>query len=122
LKFQPDRLDGVNVVSAFAPGQIVVNAQPWDGSVIVPWRGEVQAWPPRKPDALAAHHVEALLQHRPEVVIYGSGASLRFAHPSIMRALIDARIGYETMDSAAACRTYNVLATEGRRVLLAVLV
>lgn len=122
MKFQPDRLDGVNVVSAFAPGQIVVNAQPWDGSVIVPWRGEVQAWPPRSADELEPHHIEALLQHRPEVVIYGSGAGLRFPHPALMRALIDARIGYETMDSAAACRTYNVLATEGRRVLLAVLV
>lgn len=122
MKFQPDRLDGVNVVSAFAPGQIVVNAQPWGGSVIVPWRGEVQSWPPGQPDALEVHHMAALLQLNPEVVLYGSGPSLRFPPPALMRALIDARVGYETMDSAAACRTYNVLATEGRRVVLAVLV
>jgi uncharacterized protein len=56
------------------------------------------------------------------VVIYGSGASLRFPPAALMRPLIEARIGFETMDSGAACRTYNVLATEGRRVLLALLV
>lgn len=122
LKFQPDRLDGVNVVTAFVPGQIVINAQPWDTSVIVPWRGEVIAWAPRSSEAVQANQVEVITQYQPEVVIYGSGPTIRFPHPSVMRALIDARIGYETMDSAAACRTYNVLATEGRRVLLAVLV
>jgi uncharacterized protein len=54
-------------------------------------------------------------------VIFGSGARLRFVSPTLYRALIDARIGLETMDSAAACRTYNVLAAEGRSVLAALL-
>jgi uncharacterized protein len=122
LKFQPDHLDGVNVVAAFAPGKIIVNAQPWSGSVIVPWHGQVQAWPPSLPDELDAAHFATLLPFAPEVVIYGSGPSLRFPPSALMRPLIDARIGFETMDSGAACRTYNVLVTEGRRALLAVLV
>jgi uncharacterized protein len=121
LKFQPDSLPGVNVVTAFAPGQVIVNATAWSRSVIVPWHGEVRAWAPQRPEELAAEHVAALLECEPEVVVYGSGPTLRFPSPAVMRALIDARVGYETMDSGAACRTYNVLATEGRRVVLAVL-
>lgn len=121
MKFQPDSLAGVNVVTSFAPGHITVNAQAWPGSVVVPWQGEVRAWAPARPEELAAEHVAALLDCRPEVVIYGSGPSLRFPPAAVMRALIEARVGYETMDSGAACRTYNVLATEGRRVVLAVL-
>ena len=121
MRFQPDSLAGVNVVNSFAPGQVIVNAEPWPGSVIVPWKGDVRAWPPKAPGDLAPEHVAAVLECNPEVVIYGSGPGLRFPPPAVMRALIEARVGYETMDSGAACRTYNVLATEGRRVVLAVL-
>jgi uncharacterized protein len=121
LKFQPDSLAGVNVVTAFAPGRVIVNADTWTGSVIVPWRGEVRAWAPTRPEDLGVDHVADVLACRPEVVLYGSGPRLCFPPPAVMRALIEARVGYETMDSGAACRTYNVLATEGRRVVLAVL-
>jgi uncharacterized protein len=62
-----------------------------------------------------------VLALEPELVIFGSGAMLRFPPPSLYRGLIDARIGLETMDSAAACRTYNVLAAEGRSVVAALL-
>jgi uncharacterized protein len=55
-------------------------------------------------------------------VIFGSGARLRFAPPAWLRALIERRIGVETMDTAAACRTYNVLVSEGRAVVAALLV
>ena len=59
---------------------------------------------------------------RPELVVFGSGARLRFVPPALnARPLIDARIGVETMDTAAACRTYNVLASERRRVVAALL-
>lgn len=109
------------MITAFAPGEVFVNAVAWPGSVIVPWRGDVQRWAPARAEELSAEHLGAVLACRPEVVIYGSGPTLRFPPPSAMRALIDAQVGYETMDSSAACRTYNVLATEGRRVVLAVL-
>ena len=57
-----------------------------------------------------------------QVVIFGSGPRLRFPHPALLRSLMAARIGVATMDTAAACRTYNVLAAEGRRVMAALLV
>jgi uncharacterized protein len=62
-----------------------------------------------------------LLRLRPELVVFGSGARLRFPPTALLRSLIDARIGIETMDTAAACRTYNVLASERRAVVAALL-
>ena len=55
------------------------------------------------------------------MVIFGSGAKLRFVSPALLRGLIERGIGVETMDTAAACRTYNILAQEGRRVVAALL-
>jgi uncharacterized protein len=71
--------------------------------------------------ALDESHFARLLQHQPALVIYGSGARLKFAPPALLRALIEAGVGVETMDTAAACRTYNVLASEGRHVVAALL-
>jgi uncharacterized protein len=56
-----------------------------------------------------------------EIVLLGTGSSLRFPHPRLTRPLIDARIGFEVMDTGAACRTYNILAGEGRKVAAAIL-
>ena len=71
--------------------------------------------------ALTPAHFEAVLALRPELVIFGSGARLQFVSPALYRALIEARVGIETMDTGAACRTYNVLAAEGRSVVAALL-
>jgi uncharacterized protein len=121
MKFQPDTLAGVNVISRHEPGRVWVNGAVWSRSVVVPARGTATAWAPQAFDALAATHFEELLSARPEVVIFGSGARLRFPAPSLLRALIERRIGVETRDTAAACRTYNVLAAEGRLVVAALL-
>jgi uncharacterized protein len=63
-----------------------------------------------------------LLACKPELIVFGSGNKLRFAPPALMRSLMAARIGVETMDTLAACRTYNILAGEGRHVLAALLI
>lgn len=78
-------------------------------------------WRPSHFEALMPDDFEAVLQWQPEVLIFGSGPRLRFASPSLYRRLIERRIGIETMDTAAACRTFNVLASEGRAVVAAVL-
>ena len=70
---------------------------------------------------LQAAHFEALLALRPELVIFGSGSRLSFVKPALMRALIERRIGVETMDTPAACRTFNVLVSEGRSAVAALL-
>ena len=121
MKFQPDTLSGVNVIPRHDAGRLWVASTPFEHSVIVPWVGEVLPWGAVEPDDLQASHFERILALRPEVVIFGSGARLRFVHPGLMRALIEQRVGVETMDTAAACRTYNVLASEGRSVVAALL-
>jgi uncharacterized protein len=122
LKFQPDQLPGVNVISRQQAGSVWVNAQPFEHSVLVPWQGDPQPWAASAFDQLAGAHFDALLALQPELVIFGSGARLRFVSPALYRSLIERRIGIETMDTAAACRTYNVLASEGRSVVAALIV
>ncbi len=82
----------------------------------------VMAWPVDAFEALEARHFELLLDPSPEVVIFGSGARLRFPHPRLTAALAARRIGVETMDFQAACRTYNILMGEGRKVAAALLI
>jgi uncharacterized protein len=121
MKMQPDRLDGVNVIARHEAGKVWVNASAWECSVLVPWRGAARAWSVASHEALTAADFESILELAPELVIFGSGAALRFVPPALHRALFERRIGVETMDTAAACRTYNVLATEGRSVVAALL-
>jgi len=122
MKFQPDRLEGVNVISRVESSQVWVNATAWNSSVLVPWRGDAVRWPVQALADLTAEHFAQLLDLAPELVIFGSGQRLRFVTPALQRALIDRRIGIETMDTPAACRTFNVLASEGRSVAAALLI
>ncbi|MBN8488034.1 MAG: hypothetical protein J0M20_09980 [Burkholderiales bacterium] len=117
MKFQPDALDGVNVISRLEAGRLWVHQTPFQTSLLVPWRGEVEAWPVGEPSELTAGHFARMLTWSPELVVFGSGERQHFVHPSLYAALIERRIGIETMDTAAAARTFNVLVTEGRRVL-----
>ena len=121
MKFQPDSAAGVNLVTRHEPGRLWVGATPYTHSVLVPWEGEVLSWPAATLEALTETHFEQIAALRPDVVIFGSGARLRFVSPALLRPLMALRIGIETMDTAAACRTYNVLVSEQRRVVAALL-
>ena len=121
MKFQPDRLEGANAISRHEPGRVWVNGEPWQANLLVPTRGAAQAWAARSFDTLVAADFEAPLVLQPELVLFGSGARLRFVAPSLLRALIERGVGVETMDTPAACRTFNVLSSEGRRVVAALL-
>jgi uncharacterized protein len=122
MKFQPENAEGVNVITRAEPGRLWVGTVAFEHSLLVPWKGTPQTWPPTAPDGLQPPHFEQILALDPELVIFGSGTRLRFVKPALYRALIERRIGIETMDTAAACRTFNVLVTEGRRVVGAMLV
>jgi uncharacterized protein len=122
LKFQPDYLAGVNTITRHDGRSIGVGPLTFTSSVLVPWRGEVLPWPVDRFEALGPAHFESLLQLQPELVILGSGRRLLFPAPALFACLIERRIGLETMDTAAACRTYNVLASEGRTVVAALMI
>jgi len=122
MKFQLDEPQGGNSISRHDGSRVWVNGEVHQSSLLVPWRGEVQAWPLTRFEDLSEAHFEQILAMKPELVIFGSGPRIRFAKPALYQQLIQARIGMETMDLAAACRTYNVLASEGRSVLAALLI
>jgi uncharacterized protein len=121
MKMQADRMEGQNAIARHGPDGIIVNGIEFTASTIVPWRGAVEAWSVDDFDALSADHFAHLAALAPELVIFGSGARLRFPKPALLQPLMARRIGFETMDTAAACRTYNVLLAEGRSVVAALL-
>jgi len=121
MKFQPDSAAGVNSITRHETGRVFVGNLPFEGALLVPWVGTVQPWAVAGFEALQPESFASLLAFKPELVVFGSGARLRFVHPRLLAGLINAGIGVETMDSGAACRTYNVLASEGRSVLAALL-
>ncbi len=121
LKLHAERIEGTNAIARHGPEGVLVNGVQHTQSVIVPWTGLVAAWPVSRFEDLQADHFKTLIEQAPELVIFGSGTRLRFPAASLLRPLIERRIGVETMDVAAACRTYNVLLSEGRTVVAALL-
>ena len=119
LKLQPDRSDA-QTISGYGPGWVGVGTEKITHSVVIGSRGERLAWAGRYED-LGPGDFELLAQLKVEVVIFGSGPRIRFPKPAWLAPLAQARIGIETMDTAAACRTYNILAYEGRLVTAALL-
>ena len=91
------------------------------GSFIVSPRHLLRDWAPTHIDNLNAEHFDAILELRPELVLLGTGSRLTFPSPQILSALHRQRIGVEVMDTAAACRTYNILMGEGRLVVAGLL-
>ena len=121
MKLQPDR-SNVPTVTGVGPGWVAVNGERIERSLIFASDGQRIEWPVRSFEELSESHFEALSGLAVEVVIFGSGSRIRFPRPAWIAALAQRRIGVETMDTAAACRTYNILAHEGRSVAAALLV
>ena len=119
MKLQPDQSD-VQTISAHGPGWVGVAGEKITHGVIIGSRGQRIPWAASYED-LGPQHFAPLAELKVEVVIFGSGARIRFPKPAWLAPLAAARIGIETMDTPAACRTYNILAQEGRDVAVALL-
>ena len=125
MKLQPDRLD-VQSILGYGPGWVGLGsngvAEKITHSIVIGSRGEKFDWMCASFDELTEQHFALLAATKPELVVFGSGTRLRFPPPAFMRLLMQNRIGMETMDTLAACRTYNILAGEGRQVIAALLI
>jgi uncharacterized protein len=110
------------VVTAHGPGWVAINNEKVEQSVVIGSRGERFEWNARDFGQLDASHFAQLAALGPELIIFGSGTRLRFPQPAWLAPLMAQRTGVETMDTAAACRTYNILAGEGRHVVAALLI
>ena len=120
MKFQPDQF--ATAITGYGPGWIAVAGERIEHSLILNSAGERAAWACARFDDLSDAHFAPLAAQAPELVVFGSGHATRFPRPAWIRALVEAGIGVEAMDTGAACRTYNILASEGRRVIAALLV
>ncbi|MEO8408707.1 MAG: Mth938-like domain-containing protein [Oxalobacteraceae bacterium] len=109
-------------VTAYDDAGIEINAKRFGYSLVVMPEIAPVAWPVDRFEALAAEHFAQIEALQPDVVILGTGRHQRFAHPQLTAALTARRIGVECMDNQAACRTYNILMSEGRKVALALIV
>ncbi len=112
---------GQNLIRAYAAGSITINQEVYTSSLILTPQRIITDWPPVRFANLTAPDVEAIAALRPEVVVLGTGLHLQFPAPGIIRSLVEAKIGLEVMDTGAACRTYNILMSDGRRVAAALL-
>ena len=121
MKLQPDKSD-VQTLTAHGPGWVAINNERVENSVVVGSRGERFEWNCRSFEQLGPEHFAQLASLGAELVIFGSGARIRFPKPAWLQPLMARRTGIETMDTPAACRTYNILASEGRHVVAALLV
>jgi len=120
VKLQPSARTHLNTFTGYGNGFVMVNGERHVASLLVqPER--LQAWPVSAFAALAEAHFAALAALGPEVVLLGTGGRLRFPHPRLSAPLARAGIGLEVMDVQAACRTYNILMAEERRVLAALI-
>jgi uncharacterized protein len=121
MKLQPDKSDA-QTLTAHGPGWVSVNNERIENSVVVGSRGERFAWDCSHFDELGAEHFAQLAELGAELIIFGSGVRIRFPQAAWLQPLMAKRTGVETMDTGAACRTYNILAGEGRHVVAALLI
>jgi uncharacterized protein len=108
-------------IRSYSPGRVVINEQTFTASLVLTPDLILPNWPPQRFGDLLAEHFETVAGLGPELVILGSGSRLCFPEPEQIAPLIHQRIGLEVMDTGAACRTFAVLASEGRRVAAALL-
>jgi uncharacterized protein len=109
-----------NVITAYGAGYVAVNGQRHDSSLIV-MPDRVLPWDAVSFERLAPDSFDFVKSEKPEIVLLGTGPRQRFPDPKLTAVLHEARIGLEVMDVQAACRTYNILVAEERRVAAALL-
>ncbi len=108
-------------VTGYGAGYLAVNGVRYEQALIICPDQPPLPWEVASFEGLDAERFAGLLKMRPEIIVLGTGARQQFPAPALLRPLIEAGTGLETMGTAAACRTYNILMGEGRRVIAAML-
>jgi len=121
MKLHLTKAEGNQLITAYGPGWIEINTKRYEQSLVVLPNLVLTDWQVTDFSSLTTENFQQLLEYKPEVVLLGTGDQHRFAHPKLSRSLTEAGIGVECMDTAAACRTYNILMSEGRHVAAALL-
>lgn len=121
MKLHPDQPTALNTITSYGEGYIEINAQRHEGALCVAPEGDVRAWSVPAAGDLNASAVAELLAQKPEIILLGTGERQHFPDPAVLAEVYRTRTGFEVMSTPAACRTYNILMAEGRRVLAALM-
>lgn len=124
MKLYQDKNANTNVVTGYGDDHVMIGKVRHDGNLLVSAGRILAGWAPQAGGDLTGLRAEDLAQAAEfgaEILIVGTGRRQRFPQPQLLRPLVEARIGFEFMDFAAACRTYNILVGEGRAVALGLL-
>ena len=109
------------IIRAYEPGRIVVNDITFTQSLAITPEQLIQDWPPQNFQALQSSHLQQLIETETEIVLLGTGSQIQFPGPELQAIVMGCGIGLEVMDTEAACRTYNILSAEGRKVTAALI-
>ena len=120
MKLHATRPSGVNTITGYGEGYVMVNGERRVSSLVV-LPDRIEPWEAKTFDQLSAEDFTFLKSLQAEIVLLGTGARQRFPHPRLTAALAQAGIGLEVMDLQAACRTYNILVAEERKVAASLL-
>lgn len=122
MKFSEDYNPGSNVIRAYHRDGISVNGEMFQKSLVVAPNQIIPDWPVTSVDDLSTELLQELVEHTPEVILIGTGQQIQFPHPEIYAPIVRQRIGVEFMDTGAACRTYNILLSEERKVIAGIII
>ena len=122
MKLQLTQPEDKYLITGHGPGYVKINDSRHLSSLIIMPDQIIEGWPVSAASTLTPEHFARVVEYRPEVLLVGTGHKLAFPAPASLRLIIEAGIGYEIMDTAAACRTYNILMSEGRNVAAALMI
>ncbi len=122
MRLNKENAPGIVLIDAYDKQTVKVAGVAHQASILVSPRAGATGWPVSGFEDLSADAFLPVVERHPAVLLIGTGERQRFPKPAVLRHLIDARIGFEVMDTGSACRTYNLLAAEGRDVLAVLLV
>jgi len=121
MKLHQDLSGALNTVTAYGSGYIEINAQKHFGGLRIQPEGEIRAWDVEAIAEFDERAVGELLADTPEIILLGTGNEQQFPAVATLSELYRSQTGFEVMSTPAACRTYNILMAEGRRVLAALM-
>ena len=120
MKFHLAQADG-NTFTGYGDNYVDINRARYQQNLIATPETIIAPWAAAGFDSLTPEDFAQVLALAPEIVLLGTGTHVRFPHPRLTASLAAARIGLDVMDVKAACRTFNVLVAEGRKVAAALL-
>ena len=121
MKFTLDNFASANIIRAYAPGRINVNDRLLTTAFVISSTALIENWPPQRFEDITLESLQAALALEPEILVIGTGSAMHFPEARLIADIQQRGIGLEVLDTAAACRTYNVLVSENRKVAAALL-